>query len=182
MRQIKLNAQILRTVVGSLLFAAILSSISWAEDSEDASYFCTRQMAAGLAYNSSLKKWEGVVLPSEGSFSKFTLRMKFLGDRVQRNILNENEEVMDYEVTITEAETNNAFSCRSVGTGIHSKIVIVGEDDIVVCSARNYNYILNRENNRFVSVYLHGYVDGIDSNENTPMVSGGTCTKIDQTK
>lgn len=182
MRQRNLNAQIYHAVVGALLFAAILSPIAWAEDSEDASYFCTREMAAGLAYNSSLEKWEGVKLPSGGSFSRFIFRMKFLGDRVQRNSLDENEDVNDYEVTVTEAETNTAFSCRSAGTGIHSKIVVVGEDDNVVCSARNYNYTLNRENNRFVSVYLHGYVDGVDSNENTPMVSGGTCTKIDQTK
>jgi hypothetical protein len=182
MRQRKPNAQILQTVVCALLFAAILSPLSYAEDTEDVSYFCIREMAAGLAYNSSREKWEGVVLPSGGSFSRFILRMKFLGDRVQRNSLDENEDVNDYEVTITEAETNTAFSCRSAGTGVHSKIVVVGDDDNVVCSARNYNYTLNRENNRFVSVYLRGYVEGVDSDENTPMVSGGTCIKLDHTK
>jgi len=28
-------------------------------------------------------------------------------------------------------------------------------------------------------MYVYGYVDGKDSNDNTPVVEGGTCTKID---
>jgi hypothetical protein len=153
-----------------------------AQGAEDASYFCTREMAAGLAYNSSLRKWEGAQLPSEGSFSKFILRMKVINERVRRNALDEEEDVIVYEVTITDAETNNAFPCKSAGTGVNTKIVVAGVEQNVVCSARAYNYTFNLEDKRFVSVYLHGYVDGVDSNENTPMVSGGTCAKIDRGK
>jgi len=163
-----------------MLFAAVLSPISRAQNSEDASYFCIREMAAGLTYNSSLKKWAGVQLGSEGSFSKFILRMRFLKERVQRNVLDEEEDVSDYEVTITEAETNYGFPCRSAGAGVITRIVtVVGDDGNLDCSARAYSFTFNIENNRFISVFLHGYVDGIDNNENSPMVSGGTCTKID---
>jgi hypothetical protein len=188
MKRRQIRTQIICTIICSALLAVTMPAVSYAEDvedaedSEDASYLCTREIAAGLAYNKARKKWEGVRLPSDGSFSRFILRMKFLKERTQRNVLGENETVNDYEITITETETNNAFPCRSAGTGIHTKIVVVGDDDNVACSARTYDFTFNVETNRFISVYLHGYADGIDSNENTPMVSGGTCAKIDQTK
>jgi len=180
MKQREFGAQIIRTIVCSSLLAIVLSPISHAENSKDASYFCVREMTAGLKYNNSFKKWEGVQLHSEGSFNKFILRMKFLKERVQRNILGDEEDVSDYEVTITEAETNYGFPCRSAGTGFATKIVTVVDDEgNLDCSARAFSFTFNLENKRFISVFLHGYVDGIDSNENSPMVSGGTCTEID---
>jgi hypothetical protein len=183
MKQRKISAKIICTIACSTLLASVIAPTSHAQNSEDASYFCTSEMAAGLAYNATLKKWEGVQLSAEGSFSRFILRMKFLKERVQRNIADEEEDVNDYEVSITEAGTNSAFPCRSAGTGVRTKIItVVGDDGNVECSARTYNFTFNLENNRFISVFLYGYVDGIDNNENTPMVSGGTCIKIDQGK
>lgn len=183
MKQRKINAKIICTIVCSTVLTAVFALTSHAQNSEDASYFCTRQMAAGLAYNATLQKWEGVQLSAEGSFSRFILRMKFLKERVHRNILDEEEDVNDYEVSITEAGTNSPFPCRGAGTGFSTKIItVVGDNGDVECSARTYSFTFNIESNRFISVFLHGYVDGIDDNENTPMVSGGTCTKIDHGK
>jgi len=182
MERMKISTQFICAIVYLTLLGAMVPLTSDAQEAEDASYFCKSEMAAGLTYNSRLKKWEGVQLSSESSFSKFILRMKFMNERVRRNVLGEEEDVIDYEVTVTEAEANNSFSCRSVGSGVNSKIIVVGDEQNVVCSARTYSFTFNLENNRFISVYLHGYVDGVDSNENTPMLSGGTCTKIDQGK
>ena len=44
------------------------------------------------------------------------------------------------------------------------------------CLGVRHDYRFNLENNRFL---LFGYFDGADNNENTPAVTGGTCTKID---
>ena len=46
-------------------------------------------------------------------------------------------------------------------------------------SEENADYVFSLKTNRFLSIYSIGYMDGEDSNENTPSVSGGTCTKID---
>jgi hypothetical protein len=183
MKQSEARARIVRAIFRSMLLAALFLPIAYAQESKDASYFCTREMAAGLAYNNSLKRWEGVQLPSEGSFSKFVLRMRFLKERVQKNILDELEDVSDYEVTITEAGSNSGFPCRSGGVGFATKIVTVVDDEGELdCSARTYSFKFNLENRRFISVFLHGYVDGAESNENTPMMSGGICTEIDHRK
>jgi hypothetical protein len=41
------------------------------------------------------------------------------------------------------------------------------------------DYQFNLRTNRFLGAYLEGYVDGKDNNDDTPFVSGGTCSKID---
>ena len=41
------------------------------------------------------------------------------------------------------------------------------------------SYQFNLTNNRFLSIYDFGYIDGRDNNDETPSVSGGTCTKIE---
>ena len=46
-------------------------------------------------------------------------------------------------------------------------------------SEENADYVFSLKTNRFLSIYSIGYMDGEDRNENTPSVSGGTCTKID---
>jgi hypothetical protein len=178
MRRPGIAAQIVGAIVSALSVAALPVG-AYGQDSDDASYLCMREMAAGLAYNNSLKKWEGAPLHSEGSFNRFTLRMRFLHDRVRRNTSGEEEDVTDYEVTITEAETNYGFPCTSGGGVVLGRIVTVGDDDALECSANGYGFRFNLESNRFISVFLRGYLDGIDSGENAPMLSGGTCTKID---
>ena len=183
MRRKEIGAQIIGVIVCSMLLAAELTPISYAQEFKDVSYLCVREMAAGLTYNDSLKKWEGAQLRSEGSFNKFILRLRLLKERVQKNVMDEEEDVSDYEVTLTEMETNNEFSCRKAGGGIAAKIVTVVDDEgVFACSARTHSFTFNLEKKRFISIFVHGYVDGIDNNENIPMVSGGTCVEIDQAK
>jgi hypothetical protein len=100
-----------------------------------------------------------------------------LKDRAQRDPSGENEDVTDYVVTITETGTNAAVPCTFGGTGIGSKIIIVGNNGNVVCTAKRHRFTFNVESNRFISVFLYGYVDGEDDNRNMPMMFGGTCEK-----
>jgi hypothetical protein len=94
-----------------------------------------------------------------------------------RNSSGEKEDVADYVVTITETGTNAAVPCTFGGTGIGSKIIIVGDDGNVVCTAKRHRFTFNVESNRFISVFLYGYVDGEDNNQDMPTMSGGTCEK-----
>ena len=49
--------------------------------------------------------------------------------------------------------------------------------DAVVCAAKRHRITFNLDSNRFISVFLLGYVGGIDGNDNMPTMSGGTCEK-----
>ena len=43
-----------------------------------------------------------------------------------------------------------------------------------------FNYKFNfSKAGRFVEAYLMGYINGLDTNDDTPMLSGGACTKIE---
>jgi hypothetical protein len=129
------------------------------------------------------KKWQGDKLPSEGSFSQFTLRLRYLAGRERTNPSGDQEDVSDYEVTITEVDAKSATPCRSAGTGFVTKIVSVVDDDgNLECIAETRSFKFNLGTKRFISAFLHGYVDGIENNDNTPMVTGGTCAEIDHEK
>jgi hypothetical protein len=176
---VEIGMGFIRIIVLSTLFSVFAVPASHAQTPNDAAYLCTSEMAVGFQYNKSLKKWEAVTLGSEGLFGKFILRLKHLKDRVQRSPSGENEDVADYVVTITEMGTDTAVACTFGGTGIGSKIIIVGDNDNgnVVCTAKRHRFTFNIESNRFISVFLYGYVDGEDNNRNMPMMSGGTCEK-----
>jgi hypothetical protein len=175
----QIRMKITRTTIGWTLFAALTAPVSHAQTPKEGGYLCTSEMAVGFEYNTSLKNWEGVTLESEGSSSKFILRLKSVKERVRRNASGENEDVTDYLVTITKTGANAAIPCTFGGTGINSRIIVVGDNDNVVCTAKRRRLTFNLESRRFISVHLYGYVDGEDGNENMPTMSGGTCKKID---
>jgi hypothetical protein len=129
--------QIIRAVIWSILFGALTAPVSHAQTSKDAAYLCTTEMAVGFEYNKSIKKWHAVTVVSDSLFSKLTLRLKHLRDRVGRNSAGENEDITDYLVTITGKGTNAAVPCTFGGTGIASKIIIVGDNNNVVCKAKS---------------------------------------------
>jgi hypothetical protein len=100
---------------------------------------------------------------------RFVLRLKFLQSRTEKD-----QQVHDYKVTIIKSGTSSALACESVG----DSVAVTNER--VECTSTMTNYQCNLENNRFLGSYPHGYVDGIDNNEDTPPhVSGGKCMKID---
>jgi hypothetical protein len=184
MKRIENRARAIRAILCVTLLTATFLRVAHAQqDSKDAAYFCKGEIAAGLAYSDSLKKWEGNKLPSEGSFSQFTLRLRFLAGHERTNPSGDAQDVSDYEVTIYEVDAKSATPCRSAGTGFVTKIVSVVDDEgNLECVTETRSFKFNLATKRFISAFLHGFVDGIESNDNTPMVTGGTCAEIDREK
>src|SRR5262245_791823 len=91
----------------AILFACVPLSTVNAQLGKDASYFCTEEVAAGLAYNERMKKWNGTALNTNRGF---VLRLKFLRTRLQV-FLGSNVTVHDYEVTITHAGSDIPQFC-----------------------------------------------------------------------
>jgi hypothetical protein len=175
----QIGAQITRTIILATMFAVIAAPLSHGLTLKNANYLCTSEMAVGFEYNKSLKKWEAITVGSEDLFSKFILRLKSVKERVRRNQSGENEDVTDYLVTIADVGDNSEIPCTFGGTGINSRIIVVGDNETVVCTAKRHRFTFNRDSKRFISVSLVGYVDGADDNENMPTMAGGACEKTD---
>lgn len=152
--------------------AILIASVTTASAQlgKDASYFCTAEIAGGLAYDEGLKKWKGTGLRTE---QKFVLRLRYLNSRK----VGGDQTVYDYDVTVTTTGTNNALPCAR--SGRTDRVVPVNNNSgILLCDTSLHNYRFNLRNNRFVSASLIGYIFGGDNNEG-PYAAGGTCTKID---
>ena len=158
------------------LIVVFMSGGAEAFDAKNASLFCSTEFSAGLSYNSVNKRWQAATFrPS----AKFILKLKFQGSRVRKDILNKDEAVNDYEVTITPAGTNSTVPCYSASNDRRGLISFGEIDNYFDCVAVLQQYSFNMKNNRFLEAYLFGYVTGEDNNDDTPSVAGGTCTRID---
>jgi hypothetical protein len=89
----------------ALVIGPLLISTSALSDGKDASYYCTDQLATGLAFNLQTKQWKETSLSPKQAF---VLRMQYLGDN---NKLGTN--VQRYSVTITQHGSNYALKCSS---------------------------------------------------------------------
>jgi hypothetical protein len=127
-----------------------------------------------LAFNESLKKWEASKFRPE---DKFVLKLQFVAMSSQKNILGKDEPVANFDATLTKAGTNDGHPCFSEDP--NQKVGMTGDYDYLSCDYYPTEYQFNFKNNRFLAFYKFGYVNGRDNNDDTPAVSGGTCTKID---
>jgi hypothetical protein len=112
-------------------------------------------------------------LPKFRPESKFVLRLKYIKSWVK-----DDENVDDYSVTITRLGSTYNAECLDFSQSQHG-VVSDRKYTYLRCRANESDYTFNLKNSRFLSVYPNGYVEGEDNNDNTPHVSGGTCTKID---
>ena len=120
-----------------------------------------------------MKKWKGAALRTE---EKFVLRLKHLRGRIEKSYNGEAQTVHEYDVTVTPAGSNYPVLCVSSG----QTHVDVRQLHGVWCYGVDFQeYRFNLTSNRFLSIYLIGYLEGADNKGNTPSVTGGTCTKID---
>ena len=163
-----------RFLLSLLLVAGIVASPAVARfELKDATYFCTAEISAGLAFNKSTKKWESTTFKAD---EKFVLRMKYLRVRNVKDSLGKEEAVFDFNVSITKAGTNYASPCNSHGSSQQSPIT-VNQYDVFRCNSSLMDYVFNGNTNRFLQTYVGQYIQGDDGD--TPAVTGGTCTKID---
>jgi hypothetical protein len=141
---------------------------------KDAAFFCVAEIAGGISYDEFSKKWHGAVFQTT---EKFVLRLKFAG--TQKGVLSYDKDTIynSFSITVTESGSNYATPCNE--SGADKSTVRIGNYPGFTCFAGYSEYTVNVANNRYLKVYDIGYTDGKDNNDNTPAVSGGTCTKID---
>ena len=151
----------LRTLFWS--FAALVpATASLAQQPNEGAYYCAAESSGGIVYNERTKKWEGT---NFRPFSKFTLKFKYV-----RTTPNGDE----YAVTITPDGKNDVLQCYPYRTQFPQ----FDEFGNLICRTDFFNYKFNLKAGRFVEAYLMGYINGRDTNEDTPMLSAGTCTKV----
>ena len=138
-------------------------AVSFAQQqSKDGIYSCAAETSGGIFYNNQTKKWEGTGFRP---LSKFVLSVKYVRTTT---------DVDEYAVTVMPDGSGDALAC----TADRTPLVQFDELDFLVCRTRFYNYKFNLKAGRFVEAYLMGYVNGQDTNDDTPVLSGGVCTKI----
>ena len=143
--------------------ATITVSASLAQQPNEGAYSCAAEFSGGIVYNHQTKKWEG---SSFRPLSKFTLKLKYVRTEANGD---------EYAVTITSSGRNDALPCISYRT----QLAQIDEFGYLVCRTKFFNYKFNLKAGRFVEAYLMGYINGLDTNDDTPMLSGGACTKIE---
>jgi hypothetical protein len=146
-----------------LVVVASSVAISHAQESIDGTYSCAAESSGGIFYNDRTKKWDGTRFRP---FSKFVLKLKYARTAAQGD---------EYAATVTSGSGSES-SCTSNRT----QLVQVDKLGVLACRTEFYSYKFNLKSGRFIEVYLMGYVGGLDTNDDTPMVSGGGCTKTSQ--
>jgi hypothetical protein len=145
------------------LMATMTFAVSFAQQSKEGSYSCAAVSSGGIFYNNRTKKWEGTGFRA---LSKFVFKITYVRTTTG---------VDEYAVTITPDGSNDALSC----TADRMPLVQIDELDFLICRTKFFSYKFNLKAGRFVEAYLMGYVNGQDSNDDTPVVSAGVCTKIE---
>src|SRR5215831_3903158 len=150
-----------RPLIG-LAIATMIAPASFAQQSNEGAYSCAAESSGGMFYNDRTKKWEGT---SFRPLSKFILTLKYVRTTTQGE---------EYVVTVTPDGKTDALPCIS-----NSAQLAQGEEfGFLVCQTKFYDYKFNFESGRFVEAYLRGYLNGRNTNDDTPVVSAGVCTKI----
>jgi len=147
----------------STFIATILITAGSAQQSNEGAYSCVAESSGGIFYNDQTKKWEGTRFRP---LSKFILRLKY----VRTTALGD-----EYAVSVAPDGKNDPQSCTSHRT----QFALFAEPGLLTCRTEFYNYRFNLKSGRFVEAYLMGYVNEHDTNDDTPVVSGGRCTKIE---
>jgi len=150
--------QIIHWVLMIAVWLCSMASAALAQ-SKDAAYYCVSEAAGGLWYNEQTKKWEGHSFHAE---QKFVLKIGLVRSWVRR----------EYKVLITQSG-QKGLPCF----GFSNEETIT--KDRILCTTYVHDYRFDLQTNRFLAIYFHGYLDGNENNNNTPVIQGGTCTKID---
>jgi hypothetical protein len=145
-----------------------ITTIASAKSNEE-SYYCVGEASGGIFYDAKAKTWHGTVFKAD---QKFVLNVKQVDSKYEGSNF-----IETLTLTITLAGSNYAAQCFDT-TKSPKEAAIVVLFESVRCTANATEYIFNRSNNRYLAVYAIGYVSGRDDNENTPSMTGGTCTKI----
>jgi hypothetical protein len=154
---------LIRTFLLSLI-AAMVTTAGFAQKSNEGAYSCTAESSGGIFYNDQTKKWEGTRFRP---LSKFVLRFNY----VRTTALGD-----EYAVSVSPEGKNDPQSC----TSHRMQFALFTEPGLLACRTEFYSYRFNLKSGRFVEAYMMGYVNDDDTNDDTPVVSGGRCTKMNE--
>jgi hypothetical protein len=165
------RASVLRSLsfVATSVICLALPAATQAQEPRDTAYRCTEEFSGGLAFDAANDRWRGNTFRVA---EKFSLQMTFMGSSVRKTTAGENRRVSEFDVYIADATGRNPQPCfggegRPVGV----------EFGQLACKRGLYDYKFNLTTNRFLYSYTVGYLDGRNNNENTPHITGGTCTR-----
>jgi hypothetical protein len=149
------------------LAAAVLPA--WTQQPiNDGKFFCTGEFAGGVAPDKNNNKWHGSIFRADG---RFVVALKYERSRPMENVPSFMQH--DYAITVTEAGSSTPSKCFSHGA---AELVTIWTPKNISCRSIMYEFWFNFEMNRFLKTFISGYVDG---STDTPMIEGGTCTKIE---
>ena len=132
----------------------LLCSGSVMAEKEQKTYLCITEIAGGIKYDSSVKSWKE---------AKFKTPEKYL-------IKFNDKDYPLSSATISEFGTGYPiYYCEEEG-----KYKVAP----LVCHSPFGHFHFNKKTLRFLESYMLGYIDGIDNNDNTPLVRGGTCSPL----
>lgn len=163
----------MKSPIIGIILALTLTGSAVALPARDATYFCNVKAAGGLRYDEQTKVWRSANFKPGNSF---VLKLKFVASRTQKSWNDKDEPVNDFSVTLTEEGSNSEKKCYNSRT--FKEIITISSINYINCNSSITEYTFNLESNRFLAAYLVGYVGGDDNNDDTPSISGGTCTKI----
>jgi hypothetical protein len=163
----------MRQAILGAAVAACFSTAALGFVPKDATYYCAAEISAGLSFDKSSKKWAGMKF---GTDEKFILQMKYLNSRKVEYPL-ETVVVGDFNVTITRSGFHESPCTYDGGDKVQP--VTVNERDIFKCTSNLFQYLISVKSNRFLQTYVGTYVVGDEdrAEQDTPTVTGGTCSK-----
>jgi hypothetical protein len=154
-----------------LWLVLLMPSMALGLERRDGAYYCTEKFSGGVRYDNTLNQWQGALFkPGENFVVKLS----------QTKPPPEEQDDADardryYLVTITvEGRSSNGCVVN------YLKPPFIDTEGLLRCEVVSglRIYIFNFDNHRFIKIYTAGYVDG--SNNDSPNVAGGLCTKISQ--
>jgi hypothetical protein len=152
----------------ALLPLMLVPIAAWAQ-SRDASYFCSAEVAGGLAFDTVNNRWIGTsFVPSE----KFVLKMQYEASKTDEVF---HEPTDYYKVEVTEYGKKYPLPCISQSGAADVSVATGG---LLICETVVQQLQFNPANLRFARYYEAGFTNGKDNNDDTPAISAGTCTKI----
>lgn len=164
----------IRVSTTCIFFAALANPVYAQSDSYSGAYLCIQEFGGGISWDEDTKSWNGTRFNATG---KVILKLDAVSNRIVKNFADEDIQVTDYEVTVTPMGEDFAAPCIPQ-QGTYADPVTVGDRGWVNCSASLTDYSFNLSNLRYLEAYMVGYTSGVDNNENTPAMMGGTCAKI----
>ena len=147
-------------------------------DNYEGSYFCVTDAVGGVSFDETLNTWVSTRFSPNSRYvvniSEHSETTDWLGELRTVYTVNVSEHGVSESDALSNLCSTSNDTLRSYNTLTH----FISETGAFSCNRFGGEWYMNLENERFMSTYTWGYVDGIDNNSNTPAIQIGTCSRI----